>query len=48
VQFPLVHRIVERAVPNGTLGIVPALFAAAPLLSMFAVHRGATIDGRAR
>jgi uncharacterized membrane protein len=48
VQFPLVYRVVERATPNNFMGLVPALFAIAPLASLFAVYRLNTSDSNAR
>ena len=44
VQFPLIHRIVDRNADGNLMGIVPALFAIAPLVSMLAVHRGPKRD----
>ena len=38
-QFPLVHRLVTTAWPNQFPGILPALFAVAPLLSLAAILR---------
>lgn len=37
--FPLVHRLIGAAWPNGVMGLVPAAFAAAPLLSLLLVRR---------
>jgi uncharacterized membrane protein len=39
VFFPLVHRLVAAAWPNGVMGLVPAAFAAAPLASLALVLR---------
>ena len=48
VQFPLVYRVVERTSPNAFMGLVPALFAIAPLVSLFAIRRTPAVDDRAR
>ena len=48
VQFPLIHRIVDRNASDDIMGIVPALFAVAPLASMFAIHRARTLNGKTR
>lgn len=48
LQFPLVYRLVTAAWPNEFPGALPALFALAPLLSLVAILRGDTVDGRAR
>ncbi len=41
VQFPLVYRLVDRAWPNDLPGLLAALFALAPLLSLAAIARTA-------
>jgi uncharacterized membrane protein len=51
VQFPLVHRLVLAGWPGqfqSFPGVLPALFAVAPLLSLVAILRGAPSDDRAR
>ncbi len=48
LQFPLVHRLVMAAWPNDFPGVLPLLFAVAPLLSLVAILRSATAGGRAR
>ncbi|MGH7945114.1 MAG: DUF2339 domain-containing protein [Opitutaceae bacterium] len=48
VHFPLIYRIVERTTPNDVMGLVPALFTVAPLVSMLAVSRVNTAGERAR
>ena len=50
-QFPLVYRLVQAAWPAqwaGMLGLLPALFAVAPLASLFVILRCAPDDERAR
>ncbi len=50
-QFPLVYRLVQAAWPatwGNILGVLPALFAVAPLLSLVAILRSTTADERAR
>ncbi|MBA3848399.1 MAG: hypothetical protein C0502_00190 [Opitutus sp.] len=39
VFFPLVHKLVAAAWPNGAMGLLPAAFAAAPLASLALVLR---------
>lgn len=36
-HFPLVHRVVAAASPNNVMGLLPAMFAVPPLLSLVAV-----------
>ncbi|HEX2854632.1 MAG TPA: DUF2339 domain-containing protein [Opitutaceae bacterium] len=48
VFFPLIYRLVDHTVPNDFIGIVPALFAVPPMLSLVAVLRGAVANPRAR
>ena len=48
VQFPLVHRLIDRRWPNDMMGLVPAFFALAPLVSLLALQRRPAIDERAR
>lgn len=47
-QFPLVHRLVQTAWPNPIPGVLPALFAVPPLLSLVAILRTPVADARAR
>jgi len=50
-QFPLVYRLVQAAWPatfGNILGLLPTLFALAPLLSLVAILRSPTADERAR
>jgi uncharacterized membrane protein len=44
IQFPLIYRIVDRNAHDNLMGIVPALFALAPLASMLAVRRGPMVE----
>jgi uncharacterized membrane protein len=48
IQFPLVYRTVARAWPNDIMGVLPALFAIAPLFSLFLVLRSRGSSERAR
>jgi uncharacterized membrane protein len=49
VQFPLVYRMIKRAALNDdVMGLVPAVFAIAPLVSMLAIYRSPPVDQRAR
>ena len=48
LQFPLVYQLIERARPNDMMGLLPALFALAPLASLVAVLRSAPADDGAR
>ncbi|MDO8544263.1 MAG: DUF2339 domain-containing protein [Opitutaceae bacterium] len=48
LHFPLVYRVVRDAWPNEFMGVLPALFAVAPLLSLVAILRLRTVDERAR
>lgn len=48
VQFPLVHRLIERAWPNDFPGVVPALFAVPPLASLAVILRLHSVDSRVR
>ena len=48
LQFPLVYRLVQAAWPNDFLGVLPALFAVPPLLSLVIVLRTPPADERAR
>ena len=50
-QFPLVHRLVQAGWPDTfkpILGVLPALFAVAPLLSLVAILRRPATGARAR
>ncbi len=50
-QFPLVYRLVQGASQNQAphlLGLLPALFAVAPLLSLVVILRSPTANARAR
>lgn len=50
-QFPLVYRLVQAEWPQqfeNILGVLPALFAIAPLLSLVAILRGPPADERPR
>ncbi|MBL9214718.1 MAG: DUF2339 domain-containing protein [Opitutaceae bacterium] len=38
-HFPLVYRLVDRAAPNGFMGVLPAMFALPPLISLLALAR---------
>jgi uncharacterized membrane protein len=48
VQFPLVYRLIERWQPNGFMGVLPALFALPPLVSLIAILRAPATDTDAR
>jgi uncharacterized membrane protein len=48
VQFPLVYDVINRTWPNEFMGMVPALFALPPLLSLVLVLRSPSEDARAR
>lgn len=48
VQFHLVYRLIVQAWPNDFLGLVPALFALAPLLSLALCLRDAPAETAAR
>jgi hypothetical protein len=47
-QFPLVYRLVQHAWPNDFLGLLPAAFSAAPLLSLVLVLRAPAANDRTR
>jgi uncharacterized membrane protein len=47
VQFPLVYDVVRKAWPNDFLGVIPAVFAIPPLISLVAVLRGGA-EGKPR
>ncbi len=47
-QFPLVYDLFKRSSPNGYLGILPALFAILPLLSLASIVRSPVVSDRAR
>lgn len=47
-QFPLVYRLVMAAWPNPVPGVLPTLFAVAPLASLAAVLRGPAVAERVR
>jgi hypothetical protein len=51
VQFPLVYRVAQAMQTNqppNNLGLLPALFAVAPLASLFVVLRGSAVSDRTR
>ena len=48
LQFPLVYRLLEHTGPRDARGLIPALFALPPLLSLLAIARGRSGDERAR
>jgi uncharacterized membrane protein len=48
LQFPLVYQLIDRVRPNDIMGVLPALFALPPLISLFAVLRASGADERAR
>ncbi|MEO6246660.1 MAG: DUF2339 domain-containing protein [Opitutaceae bacterium] len=47
-QFPLVYQLIERWQPNNFMGVLPALFALPPLVSLIAMLRAPIADERAR
>jgi hypothetical protein len=47
-QFPLVYQLIERVRPNNFMGVLPALFALPPLISLFAILRSTPASERAR
>ena len=48
IQFFLVHRLVKEAYPNEVMGLLPAVFAIAPLLSLVLVLKKIPAAGKAR
>jgi uncharacterized membrane protein len=44
VQFPLVYWVVDRTWPNEVMGLLPAVFAVPPLVSLIAILRGPTVS----
>ncbi|AOS44503.1 hypothetical protein Verru16b_01565 [Lacunisphaera limnophila] len=47
-HFPLVHRVIATASPNEFMGLLPALFAVPPLLSLGAILKGGAADNPKR
>lgn len=47
-HFPLVHRVIAAASPNDFMGLLPALFALPPLLSLVAILKTVPAAGPAR
>jgi len=47
-HFPLVHRLVATAYPNDVMGLLPALFAVPPLLSLVAILKTTATDNPKR
>lgn len=48
VHFPVVYYVVHLTWPNDVMGLLPALFALAPLASLVAVRRAPAVDPAAR
>ncbi len=48
VLFPLVYRLIDRVAANDVMGLVPAAFAIAPLVSFAALYRSPAADDGAR
>jgi uncharacterized membrane protein len=47
-HFPLIHRVVAAAAPNEFMGLLPALFAVPPLLSLVVILRSGPADNPKR
>jgi hypothetical protein len=48
VHFPLIHRVIAAASPNEFMGLLPALFAVPPLLSLVAILKTVPADNPKR
>lgn len=47
-HFPLIHRVIVAAAPNEYMGLLPAMFAAPPLLSLLAILNTVPADNPKR